>query len=111
MSYFSNGSEGEALDNLCYRCIHGYDKDGMNKTDAGCNVAALQMIWNYEQQSREDHGTITVKRGNITSTNQIGEFTREAVVKKYALDLLVPGNPDNDNPQRFCTMFIEDTEV
>lgn len=40
MAYFSNGSEGEVFDHQCGRCKFG---------DKPCPVAAMQLLWNYDQ--------------------------------------------------------------
>ncbi len=85
MAYFSNGSEGAYLDFLCGKCVQGYDENGENQKEVGCPVYWLQLNWNYEQ----------LKKGE------------EAAAKKYALDLLVPGEIDNDNPAKLCAMFIQ----
>ena len=44
MAYFSNGCEGQVLDEMCCRCAH-YE---------GCNVFFLQMDWNYGQFADTD---------------------------------------------------------
>ncbi len=88
MAYFSNSSDGSFLDFLCGKCIHGYDEEGNNHTEPGCPVYLLQLNWNYVQLKKEP----------------------EAEAKKYALDLLVPGEIDNDNPAKLCAMFIQTKE-
>ena len=40
MAYFSNGSEGEVFDNQCAKCKYGMHP---------CPVAAMQLLWNYDQ--------------------------------------------------------------
>ncbi len=44
MAYFSNGSEGMAFDDSCAKC-----KFGMSP----CPVAAMQLLWNYDQVGNE----------------------------------------------------------
>jgi hypothetical protein len=104
MAYFSNSTEGMILDELCSRCVHGWDGE-KNRQGAACAVIQLQMMWNYDQCEREDRGTISTKSGNVTATYQIGELTREAVVKKMALDMLVPNRGDV-----ICAMFVDANE-
>lgn len=101
MAYFSNGTEGMILDELCNRCIHGWDGEE-NRQGEPCAVMCLQMMWNYSQCDREARGTIERKYGNVTTHHQIGELKREAVIMKEALDLLVPNLGDN-----ICAMFVE----
>lgn len=101
MAYFSNGTEGMALDELCAKCIHGWDGE-KNRQEDTCAVWLLQSMWNYDQCRREDHGTITIKNRNITCVHRIGELTREAVVKKMALDTLLP-----QTEKVLCAMFVE----
>lgn len=45
MAYFSNGCEGEALDNQCARCPLGQD--------APCPILAVQLLYNYDQIGNE----------------------------------------------------------
>ena len=108
MAYFSNGTEGCVLDTLCAICVHGWDVEkGENKIrKKGCPVFFLQGMWNYEQLRREQHGTVEEKYrgGQVTFSYPMGEFTREAVVKKVALDMLIP-NTDGE----LCAMFIQET--
>ena len=48
MAYFSNGTEGMALDEQCCKCIHGVTEDGELLP---CSVLFLQLNWNYEQEN------------------------------------------------------------
>ena len=88
MAYFSNGTEGEVLDRLCLDCIHGWDGEN-ERQGKPCIVLMLQMQWNYSQLDREKHGTIE------------HEYTREAIIRKQALDALVPNHTDE-----LCAMFV-----
>jgi hypothetical protein len=63
MAYFSNSSEGSALDELCTKCVHLGSDNGPN-----CPVLLLQLLWNYDQF----------------------EATAEEKAKKQALDMLIP---------------------
>jgi len=45
MAYFSNGSEGEVLDDQCSDCII--------PDDAPCPILLAQTHWNYDQCSNE----------------------------------------------------------
>lgn len=40
MAYFSNGTEGIAFDLQCAKCKYG---------EKSCPVAAMQLLWNYDQ--------------------------------------------------------------
>lgn len=62
MAYFSNGSEGEIFDAQCGKCKYG---------EHPCPVAAMQLLYNYDQIGNElaikimdnfvkDDGTCTV---------------------------------------------------
>ena len=105
MAYFSNGTEGEVLDELCLKCIHGYDAEkDEERQGRACAVFMLQMMWNYGQHEREKHGTITesYRAGRVTTSRPIGEYTREAIVKKMALDELLPQYGDT-----LCAMFVQ----
>lgn len=62
MAYFSNGTDGMAFDNQCGRCKYG---------QSPCPVAAMQMLYNYDQVGNDlarkimdnfvkDDGTCTV---------------------------------------------------
>ena len=103
MAYFSNGSEGMALDDLCDKCIHGFDTEkNCNRQKDNCAVWLLQFMWNYDQHEREKHGSITIEKRNAKVNYPIGELTREAVVKKMALDILLP-----QTEETLCSMFVE----
>lgn len=43
MAYFSNGTEGEALDEQCWECLHSEDDLTL------CPIMAIQMEFNYKQ--------------------------------------------------------------
>lgn len=43
MVYFSNGSEGDALDDQCIECLHNEDILGL------CPIVEIQMEYNYKQ--------------------------------------------------------------
>ena len=45
MAYFANGSEGDRLDELCGKCIHGGQL---------CPVWLLAWNWNYSQLTHPD---------------------------------------------------------
>lgn len=47
MAYFSNGTEGMILDEQCAVCIH-------EDQDAGCPIALVQMLYNYDQIGNDD---------------------------------------------------------
>lgn len=47
MAYFANSSEGAVLDEQCAECIH-------EDPEAGCPVAFVQQIFNYDQIGNED---------------------------------------------------------
>ena len=104
MAYFSNNTDGSVLEELCMSCIHGWDAEAeKNRQAEPCAVFLLQMQWNYNQLDREKHGTITAeyRGGQITTSYPIGEYTREAIIRKQALDALVP----NKNGT-LCSMFV-----
>lgn len=101
MAYFSNSTEGLVLEVLCDKCIHGWDGE-QDRQGKPCAVMMLQMQWNYDQCNRVKRGSIKQEYGNVTTTHQIGELTREAVVMKQALDTLVPNRGDE-----ICAMFVE----
>ena len=42
MAYFSNSTDGAILDGQCDECIH-------EDPEAGCPVALVQMLFNYDQ--------------------------------------------------------------
>ena len=44
MAYFSNGTEGIVFDEQCSRCKYG---------EHPCPVAAMQLLWNYDQVGNE----------------------------------------------------------
>lgn len=46
MVYFSNSSEGDALEMECDECIHA-------DPDAGCPIYMIQMHFNYDQHDNE----------------------------------------------------------
>jgi len=103
MAYFSNSSEGEVLDELCCKCIHGYDAtkgENRNERNEPCSVWLLQQMWNYSQHETEDRGRIIKKFGNTTLNIPVGALTNMALVKKQALDILLP----QDN-KVLCSMF------
>jgi hypothetical protein len=106
MAYFSNSSEGYVLDELCMKCVHGYDHErGVNRTPDGmaCAVWVLQGMWNYEQHSRLKEGEIVLKHpSGATIHKPIGVKTRKAQLKKQALDILLPQTEDI-----LCAMFYE----
>lgn len=47
MAYFSNSSEGDILDIQCDQCIH-------EDPEAGCPIAFVQQIFNYDQIGNEN---------------------------------------------------------
>jgi len=47
-AYFSNGSEGEVLDNQCAECPVG------SNPDAPCSILAVQSCYNYKQIGNDD---------------------------------------------------------
>lgn len=47
MAYFSNGTEGEVLDDQCSECIH-------ENPEAGCPIAFVHQIFNYDQIGNEN---------------------------------------------------------
>ena len=103
MAYFSNSGEGEVLDELCCKCIHGYDATkAMNRNERNepCTVWLLQQMWNYSQHETEDRGRITKKFGNTTMNIPVGPLTAQALIKKQALDILLP-----QTDRVLCSMF------
>ena len=44
MAYFSNGTEGEILDEQCFECLHSIDDFTIY-----CPIAAVQAEFNYRQ--------------------------------------------------------------
>lgn len=44
MAYFSNGTDGMAFDSQCGKCKYGMKP---------CPVAAMQLLWNYDQIGNE----------------------------------------------------------
>ena len=51
MAYFSNGSEGEILDNQCAEC--------RIPQDVPCPVLYVQMAYNYDQLDEDGEETLT----------------------------------------------------
>jgi len=105
MAYFSNSSEGYVLDELCLKCIHGYDvkkEENRNKNNMPCAAWLLQGMWNYEQHEREKKGKYVHKFGNVTVHKPIGVKTRNAQLKGQALDILFP-----QTDEVLCAMFKE----
>lgn len=102
MAYFSNGTEGMALDMLCLRCVHGYDiekAENRNEDGRACAAWELQSLWNYEQHDRDpDAGNDTALQNGIRMG--FGLRSREAKVKKEALDTLLP-----QNDRCLCAMY------
>lgn len=101
-AYFSNGTEGMVLDELCARCHFGFDKDLNNRQDYPCPAWLLQITWNYEQFAREDKGYEVTQKGNVTTHYPKGDYTEVAKTKKEVLDLLLP-----QNDKVLCAMFVE----
>lgn len=86
MAYFSNSSDGSALDEMCSKCVHLGPENG-----PGCRVLLLQLDWNYEQDLNGDGDT-------------------GAKAKKRALDLLIPQTVPEGKPvycrETKCSMFF-----
>jgi len=100
MAYFSNGSEGEVLDQCCLACIHGMDDDGNSRQGQPCAVWLLQTLWNYEQHETDpDAGDGRALQNGISMG--FGLRSREARVKKMALDTLLP-----QTDRVLCAMFL-----
>jgi len=69
MAYFSNGSEGMALDDQCAECIHA-DHDVM------CPIAGIQLEFNYDQLNKGNEDlkkamTILIDDSGICNMKQI----------------------------------------
>jgi hypothetical protein len=80
MAYFSNSSEGCALDAICDKCVHIGPQDG-----PGCSVLFMQLDWNYEQ-------------GGGTEKD-----TAEEKTKREALNSLIS---HDDEGKLTCKMFF-----
>ena len=101
MASFSNGSEGESLDVLCMKCIHGYDVNGTSRQDGPCAVLTLQLMWNYDQHQTYKEGSYTVSAGHVSVSRPIGVATLAAATKAQALQILVP-----QEKECLCSMFV-----
>lgn len=100
MAYFSNSTEGSVLMDLCFDCVHGMDENGENRHEQPCAVWLLQCTWNYDQHETDpDAGREICLQNGIWQG--FGLRSREAKVKKEALDRLLPQTPDV-----LCAMYL-----
>ena len=65
MAYFSNGSEGEVLDDMCCKCAHYWC----------CPVYHLQASWNYEQFGEDEVSKLKKKTLELMIPQKDGKTT------------------------------------
>ena len=94
MAYFSNGSEGEALQSQCMDCPLGAGWNGVKEELGPCPVALVQFEYNYEQC---DKGQEKLRRAmNLL----IDDKTRRCQVREQLVAELRPcGGRDGSPPE------------